>query len=109
LITGLAGRNVDRRQWQVLASLARRPTSRDEVIASPAAFAPPATVEAVLNGRSSLGWIEDSAGLQRLTADGAREHPLSWPLSSTLYEARWQRRSQDDYITHRSARLAHSE
>ncbi|MDP8907614.1 MAG: hypothetical protein M3N47_00540, partial [Chloroflexota bacterium] len=34
----LQSRNVDRRGWQVLASLARRPTSRSELIASLAAF-----------------------------------------------------------------------
>ena len=76
----LAGRAVDRRGWQVLATLARRSTPREEVVASLAAFDSPAAVEVVVQNQCSLGWIEEDGGLLRLTADGEREHADLAPL-----------------------------
>ena len=76
----LAGRDVDRRGWQVLATLARRSTPREEVVASLAAFDSPAAVEVVVQNQCSLGWIEEDGGLLWLTADGEREHVDLAPL-----------------------------
>jgi hypothetical protein len=58
----------------MVAQRSRRPTPEEEVIAALSAFDPPATIEAVLDGLRSLGWVEDSAGLLRLTPAGEREH-----------------------------------
>lgn len=82
----LAGRNVDRRGWQVLATLASRPTSRVELVASLTAFDSPATLEAVLRDLSSRKWIDDSAELLRLTADGQREHADLATLAADPYQ-----------------------
>ena len=43
----LTGRKVDRRGWQILATLARRPTPRDELVVSLSAFDSAAVVDAV--------------------------------------------------------------
>jgi hypothetical protein len=79
--------------------LSRRPTSREELVASLTAFDSPATVEAVLRDLSSLKWIDDSAGLLRLTADGQREHP---DLATLVADVRGQVAAalpQEDYVT----------
>jgi DNA-binding MarR family transcriptional regulator len=93
----LAGLGVDRRGWQVLASLARHPTSAEEIIASLSSFDPPATIEAVLDGLRSRGWIEDSAGLLRLTADGEREHAELAPLVDSVRAQVAAALPQNDY------------
>jgi DNA-binding PadR family transcriptional regulator len=93
----LAGRDCDRRGWQLLSCLARRPTSREEVIASLAAFDPPATIEAALNGLQSAGWVEDSAGLLRLTPEGERERSELAVLVGSVRAQVAAALPQDDY------------
>lgn len=95
----LSARNVDRRGWQVLAALARGPASREGLVASLAAFDPPAAVEAVIGNLHSLGWIEDSAGLLQLTADGEREHSELAPLVDGVRGHVAAALPQEDYIT----------
>jgi hypothetical protein len=95
----LADRNVDRRDWQVLALLARRPTSREEIVASLTAFDPPVAVEAALNGLDSLGWIEGASGLLRLTPDGEHEYAALAPLIDAVRGQVTEALPQDDYAT----------
>lgn len=95
----LAGRNVDRRGWQVLSSLARRPTPREEIVASLTAFDPPVVIQAVLSDLSSLGWIEESGGLLRLTTPGNREHADLLPLVEAVRGQVAAVLSGEDYIT----------
>jgi hypothetical protein len=95
----LRGTGVDRRGWQVLASLAKRPTSRDDLVVSLAAFDAPSLVDAVIGGLQEKGWVEDSsAGLslspsgvlqQRTlaTAVGAVRQKISEALPAEDYEA----------------------
>jgi hypothetical protein len=80
----LAGRNVDRRGWQVLAGLARCPTSREDVTASLSSFDAPVVIDAVLGHLSAVGWIEEDAGLLRLTTDGTRTHAELAPLVDSV-------------------------
>src|SRR5664279_1520817 len=95
----LAGRDVDRRGWQVLASLARRSTPREELVAALAAFDSPAPVEVVVHGLSSLGWIEEDGGLLRLTAAGEREYAELAPLIEGVRGRVAAVLPPDDYIT----------
>lgn len=95
----LIGRTVDRRGWQVLATLTRRPTSREELVASLAAFDSPAEIDAALSDLSSQGWIDDSAGLLRLTADGQREHADLAPLVDDVRGQVAAALPQEDYLT----------
>lgn len=95
----LEDRDVDRRGWQVLTSLAKQPTARTDLCASLASFDPPAAVEAVVDDLTARGWVEESAGLLRLTRDGEREQAASAPLVGGVREQVTAALSQDDYVT----------
>jgi hypothetical protein len=95
----LLGRNVDRRGWQILATLARNPTPRDELVASLTAFDSPAVVDTVLSELSSLGWIDDSTEVLRLTVDGQREHVDLAPIVAGVREQVAAALPQEDYVT----------
>lgn len=95
----LEGRSVDRRAWQILASLARSPAGREDLVTTLAAFDSPADIETVLNGLSSRGWIDTSAGLLRLTTDGAREQAELAPLVDGVRGQVAAALPQDDYLT----------
>jgi hypothetical protein len=95
----LAGRNVDRRGWQIVASLARRPTARAELVASLVAFDPPTAVEGVMSRLTSLGWVEESAGLLRLTADAERQHADLVPLIDEVRGQVAAALPREDHIT----------
>ncbi len=76
----LAGEGVDRRVWQVLASLARGPQPAAELVASLASFDAPASLAAVVDDARSRGWVEESGGALRLTAAGVDRHRTLAPL-----------------------------
>jgi len=76
----LRGQDVDRRQWQVLASLARRPMSGADLAAALAPFDPPAIVEGVAAALVARGWVDESEGLLRLTGEGEQAHGRLAPL-----------------------------
>ena len=67
----LAGAGVDRRRWQVLASLARGPAPAAGLAAALAPFDPPEAVAEVLADLRAHGWVEEADGQLRLTAAGA--------------------------------------
>lgn len=95
----LQARGVDRRAWQVLASLARGPTSRSKLVDSLAAFDRPEVLEGVVGDLTSRGWIEESGGLLRLTREGEREQAA---LATVVDDIRRQVAAalpQDDYVT----------
>lgn len=58
---------MDRRGWQVLASLSGGPAPRADLVSTLASFDPPAVVEEVVDRLISRGWIEGSADLVMLT------------------------------------------
>ena len=70
----LRGTGVDRRGWQVLASLAKRPTSRDDLVVSLAAFDAPSVVDGVVGGLQEKGWVEDSPAGLSLSPSGVLQH-----------------------------------
>ncbi len=94
----LQRRNVDRRDWQVLASLARRPTGRTELIDSLAAFDTPEVLERVVRNLESRGWVEDCNGLLRLTSEGVREQAALLPLVDQVRRQVAEALPQDDYV-----------
>ena len=95
----LKGSNVDRRGWQLLASLARRPTPRAELVSSLAAFDSPTALDSALSHLISNGWIEASAGLLRLTPDGEDKRANLAPLIDEVRGQVATALPQDDYIT----------
>ncbi|MGA8210972.1 MAG: hypothetical protein WB441_05435 [Nocardioidaceae bacterium] len=95
----LAEQPVDRRGWQVLATLTRRPTPAEEVVAELSAFDPAPVVEAVLTDLTTSGWIEDVAGQLRPTEAGRRLYADLVPLVGGVREQVGAALPQQDYAT----------
>lgn len=93
------GRNVDRRGWQILASLARRPTRRSDLVASLAAFDSPAGIRTALTGLIANNWIEVSGEFLQLTPDGENEHADLAPLVEDVRSRVAEALPGDDYLT----------
>jgi DNA-binding MarR family transcriptional regulator len=70
----LAGDEIDRRAWQILASLARRPMTPAELTSALASFDSSATIAALLHHLRSRGWVGESDGRLQLTEAGAGKH-----------------------------------
>lgn len=68
--SALSGHDVDRRRWQLLASLARSAMPRAAVVASLAPFGDPATIDRVIEDLHARGWLEEVNGQLQLTAAG---------------------------------------
>jgi DNA-binding MarR family transcriptional regulator len=94
----LEGAGVDRRGWQVLASLARAPTTRADLIAALAGFDPPAAVGRVLDDAIGRGWVEESAGLLQLTSAGRAQQQAVAPRVDGVREQVSAALPQDDYV-----------
>lgn len=78
--SSLSAQGVDRRGWQVLATLARSSTPRADVVASLAAFDRAAVVEDVVDELQRRGWVDESDGVLRLTPAGIQEQAALAPL-----------------------------
>lgn len=66
----LEGTGVDRRGWQVLASLARAPVPRAGLAEALAPFEAAGAVDTLLDAMVSSGWVVESASRLALTSDG---------------------------------------
>lgn len=95
----LEGREVDRRGWQVLASLARRPASRSEIVSMLASFDSPVAVDEVVGDLTARGWVEESADQLRLTRAGEREQAALQPLIDDVRKQVTRALPDDDYVT----------
>ncbi len=76
----LAGTGIDRRGWQILSTLRSRPISRTELVASLSPFDRPEVIREVVAGLESQQLLVESAGLLRLTPDGAHKRADIAPL-----------------------------
>jgi hypothetical protein len=94
----LEGTGVDRRGWQVLASLARGPVSRADLVASLAGFDPPAAVNAVLDDAVGRGWVEETDGSLQLTVDGLVQQQALAPRVDGVRATVSAALPQDDYV-----------
>ena len=65
---------TSRRGWQVLASAARAPVRRADLVADLSSFDSAATVEQVVDELADEGWLTDDDGTLRLTPEGADLH-----------------------------------
>jgi hypothetical protein len=70
----LAGTGVDRRGWQVLATAARQPVGRADLLDALAAFDAREVLERAVAEVAAHGWIEDTEGALRLTPAGRAQH-----------------------------------
>ena len=71
---------VDRRGWQVLASLIRGPARRSDLVSALASFDPPAAIEEMIDRMSARGWIEVEADIARLTQRGVTKQEALVPV-----------------------------
>jgi len=94
----LSARGVDRRGWQVLATLARSSTRRAEVVTSLASFDESAVVEGVVDGLKRRGWVDESGGALRLTPAGARKQASLVPLVEDVRRQVATALPEDDYV-----------
>ena len=65
---------TSRRGWQVLASVARAPVVRTELVAELGNFQPAETIEQLIKELSEEGWLTEEAGRLRLTPSGEELH-----------------------------------
>jgi hypothetical protein len=65
---------TSRRGWQVLASVARAPVARTDLVSELATFDPADTVEQLIAELEKEGWLTEEAGLLRLTGSGEELH-----------------------------------
>ncbi len=94
----LANHRVDRRAWQVVATLATSSTPRQTVIVALAAFDEPAVVEATVDELQRRRWVNESDGLLQLTTDGAHAYEV---LASLVDDVRRQvvaALPEDEYV-----------
>lgn len=63
-----------RRGWQVLASAARAPVRRVDLVSDLSSFDSAATVERLADELTDEGWLTDDAGTLRLTPQGEELH-----------------------------------
>ncbi|WP_294570182.1 MarR family winged helix-turn-helix transcriptional regulator [uncultured Arthrobacter sp.] len=95
----LEGQGSDRRTWQVLASLARRPESPARLVELLRPFDPPAVVAGVVADLTERGLVEEAAGLLRLTEAGRHVHgALSGPVADVRRQVR-ESLPGEDYAT----------
>lgn len=96
--SALGGTEVDRRGWQVLASLSRGSMRRAELVTALASFDPPAVVEEVVARLSSRGWIEESADVVLLTQAGAEQHERLAPRVHSVRQQVAAALPRDEYV-----------
>lgn len=95
----LKERGVSRRDWQVLSSLSRTPSSRTDITDYLSRFDEPAAVESVVDGLRHRGWIKESEGLLHLTAAGTNELAACAPLIVEVRQKVSAALPGDDYVT----------
>jgi len=95
----LESRGVDRRAWQMLASLASRPMTRSELADSLASFDARAVLDDVVVGLQERNWVEQSAELLRLTEEGEHEHAALVPLVNDVRQLVASALLPDEYGT----------
>lgn len=95
----LAGHDVDRRGWQVLAALSRSPAPRTDVVVALTAFDEPAVVNHLIDGLRSRGWVDESDGVLRLTPSGLGKQQTLAPLVEHVRKHISQALPPDEYAT----------
>lgn len=89
---------VDRRGWQILSSLARRPASRAELVASLSSFDSPELIHGVVRELEGHGWLEQEDERLQLTPSGAQTQTELAPLVARVRQQIQAALPQDDYV-----------
>ena len=94
----LDGFPLDRRGWQVLSSLARRPSGEAELAEVLRAFDPPHVVHDVVGRLVSSGWVTSVDDGLRLTDEGVRQHAAIVPRIEQVRHQVSAALPRDDYV-----------
>lgn len=94
----LDGFPLDRRAWQVLSTVARRPSGEVELAAALAAFDPPQVIHDILSHLVSRGWVTSVEDELRLTEEGSRQHEAIVPLVNQVRHQVSAALPRDDYL-----------
>ena len=95
----LRGSGVDRRGWQVLSSLSRGPVSQEELLTSLGSFAPAPVLTETVSDFKDRGWVEEHAGLLRLTVQGTNQQEALAPVVAGVRRQVSAALPQADYVT----------
>jgi len=76
-----------------------KPDSPHGRLCFPRRFDSPTAIEATLSRLISTGWIEESAGLLRLTLEGEQQHADLAPLVDDVRGRVARALPQEDYVT----------
>ncbi len=98
LDAALKGTDVDRREWQVLATLARGPVKRSTLLAALASFDPPEVLDRVLGGVLARGWVEESGDVLGLTGEGSAQQQAVRPRVQEVRSRVSEVLPQEDYV-----------
>jgi len=91
---------ADRRTWQVMTTVSRKPTARAEVVSALQPFDPPAAVDQVIDTLIADKLVEEGGdGLLRLTAAGEQRHATLAPLVDKVRGRVREVLSDDEYAT----------
>lgn len=95
----LVGQGVDRRSWQVLASLGRGPSRRAGLVAALAPFDTAEAVGDVITGLQARRWVTEADGVLKLTGDGEQAHAVLSSLVAAVREQVARALPGQDYPT----------
>ena len=94
----LEGTDVDRRSWQVLATLAKGPVERSVLLAALASFDPAEVLDRALDGVLARGWVEESGDVLRLTSAGSAQQQAVGPRVQEVRRRVSAVLPQEDYV-----------
>lgn len=94
----LEGTDVDRRRWQVLASLGRKPVARSALLAALGSFDPPQVLAGALDEVLKQGWVDESGDLLRLTNAGSAQQQALRPRVEQVRDRVSAALPQEDYV-----------
>ena len=97
--SALAGTGVDRRGWQVLASLAARgPQRQADLVDALGSFDPPDVLRHVIESLRGRQWVEETEAALTLTPAGSELHHTLAPRVAAVRQQVSAALPTDDYL-----------
>ena len=95
----LDGLTADRRAWQVLSTLARRPCAEADLLAALSPFDSAAAIQAVVADLRSRGWVAEAGEELSLTEEGTSQQAEMAPLVAEVRQKVITALPGQDYVT----------
>ena len=96
--SALADTGVDRRGWQVLASLARGSQREADLVDTLGSFDPPDVLREVIESLQRRQWVEESEAVLSLTPAGLEVHRTLTPRVAAVRQRVSAALPTDDYL-----------